>query len=716
MTNYGQMSLFLAALAAGVAGSARPANGQEPAAVTKEPAATSAPSGEPVETKFLRTHEEFLAAAREHPPIGGIYRSPETGKELSADQMKQVRKIESILADASAACEKGDIESARKMADEAMTTARALLGPTHYLSISATGARRLYGRYAEVTDEQRATLAQGDEARRAAWAAYKASDFAKAEQKAKLAVELREKVVGTQYDELIDSDALRIQAMAQTEGGRTEHAEKTFVRLMEVLERSFGKSHPKTADALTRRGWLRITQGRMQDAMDDLRRALGIHEITDGETLDAARAMDHLGTALAFNNDPEGAVGRKIRAMMIRETLAGEESPDTAESYSNLAWLYHRIGMTAPVTPLRLKALAVFEKHLGLEHTYTFTEISNLARTHEELGEYSEAIKLYEKYLGKGGDRTLLDKFRLGARLGAAYLRVGRRDDAKKMFDAVLAEVARAGDDSARRIAISNAVTSIRAYMQNHLADDAVALLADAAKALSKVSGKPGTDRDILSPADLGTLYEMVGRNKESVEMFREATKLARQSRRDDKDNAVIMLLFAQINPLIQIKDFREAEAICDEALRMTDREGYQGSPLNALALMMMGRTQAANDQNDRAKFYLEDTGKLFKANNDDESIPYIHYLTEWGRVLGALGDKSGGRAALAEAVQKSRDLMKKQPLPEYEFLLLRALRGLADVTGDPAVSDELKDRVRKRQEARTLIGELRDWPKELGL
>ncbi|GJQ27599.1 MAG: hypothetical protein HBSAPP02_26310 [Phycisphaerae bacterium] len=709
MAKYGQMSLFLAALAAGASGLARPVIGQEPTA-------TSSPADEPVETKFLRTHEEFLAAAREHPPIGGIYRSPETGKDLSADQMKQVRKIESLLEDASSACEKGDVETAKKMADEAMTTARKLLGPTHFLSISATGARRLYGRYAEVTAEQLATLAQGDAARREAWAAYKASDFGKAEQKAKLAVELREKVVGSQYDELIDSDALRIQAMAQTEGGRAEQAEKTFVRLMDVLERSFGKNHPKTADALTRRGWLRITEGRMQDAMNDLRRALSIHEITDGETLDAARAMDHLGTALAFNNDPEGAIGRKIRAMMIRETLAGAESPDTAESYSNLAWLYHRIGMTAPVTPLRLKALAVFEKHLGLEHTYTFTEISNLARTHEELGEYNEAIRLYEKYLGKGGDRTLLDKFRLGARLGAAYLRVGRRDDAKKMFDTVLAEIARADDDSARRIALSNTVTSIRAYMQNHLADEAVALLTDAAKAVAKSTGKPATDRDVLPPADLGTLYEMVGRNKESVEMFREATKLARQSQRDDKDNAVIMLLFAQVNPLIQMKDHREAEAVCDEALRMTDREGYQGSPLNALALLLMGRTQAANGQNDRAQFYLEDAGKLFKANKDQESIPYIHYLTEWGRVLGALGDKSGGRAALAEAVQKSRDLMNKQSLPEYEFLLLRALRGLADVAGDADAIEELKTRLQKRQQTHSLIGELRDWPKELGL
>lgn len=715
MTRPGSLSAFTALLAACLTGPLRPALGQEPEA-KQEPAATSAPSGEPVETKFLRTHEEFLAATREHPPIGGVYTAADTGQPLSPEQLNEVRKIEAALAKAATACEKGEIEDAKKLADEAMTSARKLMGPKHFLSISATGARRLYGRYAEATAEQRATLAQGDAARREAWAAYKASDFEKAEKDAKLAVELREKVVGRQYDELIDSDALRIQAMAQSEGGRPEQAEKTFVRLLEVLERSFGKSHPKTADALTRRGWLQITRGRMQDAINDLRRALSIHELTDGETLEAARAMDHLGTALAFNNDPEGAVGRKIRAMMIRETLAGKDSPETAESYSNLAWLYHRIGMTAPVTPLRLQALAVFEKHLGMGHAYTFTEISNLARTHEELGEFPEAIKLYEKYLGQGGDQTLLEKFRLGARLGAAYLRVGRRDDATKMFNAVVAELSKADNDASRQIAIGNLVTSIRAYMQNQLADDALALLSEGVKVLSKETGKPATDRDVLSPADLGTLYEMVGRNKESVEMFREAAKLARTSQRDDKDDAVIMLLFAHVNPLIEMKDFREAEAVCDEALRMTDRESYQGSPLNALALLLMGRTQAANGQNDRAKFYLEDAGKLFKANKDEESIPYIHYLTEWGRVLGALGDKSGGRSALAEAIQKSRDRMKIQPLPEYEFLLLRALRGMADITGDATASDELKDRVRKRQQARALIGEMRNWPKELGI
>lgn len=686
------------------------------AVVGQEPAATTAPASKPAETKLLRTHEEFLAAAREHPPIAGVYKNAETGQPLSDEQMIQIRKVHTLLADAAAACEKGDVDLSIKLADEAMAPARKLLGPTHFLSVSATNARRLYGRYADVKAEQRTTLAQGDAARREAWAAYKASDFDKAEKKAKLAVELREKVFSTQFDELVDFDALRIQAMAQSEGGRLNQADITFERLLAVVERSFGKVHPMTADVMTRRGWLRISQGRTKDALDDLRQALSIHEMTDGETLEAARAMDHLGTALAFNNDPEGAVGRKVRALMIRETLAGEDSPETAESYSNLAWLYHRVGMTAPVTPLRLKALAVFEKHLGLDHSYTFTEVSNLARTYEESYDYDAAIKLYEKYMGKGGDRTLLEKFRLGSRLGAAYLRVGRRDEAQAMFNAIIGEMERASDDAARRNAIINSATAIGAYMQNHLADDAVALLNKVTKALSKSRGKPATDRDILGPADLGILYEMAGRYQESVEMYREALKMARSSEREDKEDSVILMQFSQINPLIQLKSFREAEAICDEALRATERDKYEGSPLNSLALLLMGRIQEANGEKDRAKFYLEDAGKQFKERDDTASIPYIHYLTAWGRVLGALGDKAGGQAALTEAVQKSRDQLKKQPLPDNEFLLLRALKGLVDVIGDSSAMDELKERLRKRQQTHSLVGEMRSWTKELGL
>jgi tetratricopeptide (TPR) repeat protein len=57
----------------------------------------------------------------------------------------------------------------------------------------------------------------------------------------------------------------------------------------------------------------------------------------------------------------------------LRQRLLGEEHPDVAQSYNNLAELYSSQGRYTDAEPLLLKALEIAERSLGDNHPNTIT-------------------------------------------------------------------------------------------------------------------------------------------------------------------------------------------------------------------------------------------------------------------------------------------------------------------------------------------------------
>jgi tetratricopeptide (TPR) repeat protein len=76
--------------------------------------------------------------------------------------------------------------------------------------------------------------------------------------------------------------------------------------------------------------------------------------------------------------------------------------------------LYKDQGNYAEALPLYQRALAIFEKVLGLEHPSVVISLSNLAVLYKDQGNYAEALLLHqralairEKVLGKDHPNTL---------------------------------------------------------------------------------------------------------------------------------------------------------------------------------------------------------------------------------------------------------------------------------------------------------------------
>ncbi|WP_292761209.1 tetratricopeptide repeat protein, partial [Nostoc sp. NOS(2021)] len=66
------------------------------------------------------------------------------------------------------------------------------------------------------------------------------------------------------------------------------------------------------------------------------------------------------------------------KALELRQRLLGEEHPDVASSYNNLAGLYHSQGRYSDAEPLYKKALSIAELSLGIDHPSTATIRKNL--------------------------------------------------------------------------------------------------------------------------------------------------------------------------------------------------------------------------------------------------------------------------------------------------------------------------------------------------
>ncbi len=79
--------------------------------------------------------------------------------------------------------------------------------------------------------------------------------------------------------------------------------------------------------------------------------------------------------------------------------MLGEDHPDTANSYNNLAYNLEAQGKYADAEPLYQRTLVIVEKTLGPEHPYVARSLNNLAGLYKAQGRYSEAEPLYQRSL-----------------------------------------------------------------------------------------------------------------------------------------------------------------------------------------------------------------------------------------------------------------------------------------------------------------------------
>jgi CHAT domain-containing protein len=193
-------------------------------------------------------------------------------------------------------------------------------------------------------------------------------------------------------------------------------------------------------------------RGKYAEAGPLFQKALDICRMPPGE--------EHPDTAtnynnVAFNLNAQGKYAEAgplyQRALDIYRKVLGEEHPDTARSYNNVAANLNAQGKYAEAGPLYQKALDIYRKVLGEEHPHTAQSYNNVAANLNAQGKYTAALQSLQTAARSYETARLgvaaagLERAAFGAErspypaLAAACCRAGRTADAWAALEANLA-------------------------------------------------------------------------------------------------------------------------------------------------------------------------------------------------------------------------------------------------------------------------------------
>jgi len=120
----------------------------------------------------------------------------------------------------------------------------------------------------------------------------------------------------------------------------------------------------------------------------------------DLNDLDKAEIYNIKGD-IHFILDSSGAKALEFhnKALAVYEKILGLAHPNTATTYSRIGLVYSRQGDYAKALELYDKALAIREKVLGREHPDTADSYGKIAFVYRAQGDYAKALELYDKAL-----------------------------------------------------------------------------------------------------------------------------------------------------------------------------------------------------------------------------------------------------------------------------------------------------------------------------
>ena len=154
------------------------------------------------------------------------------------------------------------------------------------------------------------------------------------------------------------------------------------------------------AIAYTHQADNRETEGKYREAMNLLSAALAIREKLLGDDApDTADTYRQIARVYGKLGDYGRALENAEQALAIHESTLGKDNLITAESREALAGVYKDMGEYGKALEYFNKAIAIKEKVLGTEHPSTATTYNNIALVYQAMGEYSKALEYFNKAL-----------------------------------------------------------------------------------------------------------------------------------------------------------------------------------------------------------------------------------------------------------------------------------------------------------------------------
>ncbi|MBP9093016.1 tetratricopeptide repeat protein [bacterium] len=135
-----------------------------------------------------------------------------------------------------------------------------------------------------------------------------------------------------------------------------------------------------------------------------LRKTLAAAEAQMPQSLEVARAANQLALCSFHQGKSEESESLFLKALALREKLAGSNDPEVAESLIGLGLHYASRHQFEKAIVAHKRALSIDEKELGPNHPLLATDLRNLANDYKGVGNLPEAEKLLRRAVAIDSD------------------------------------------------------------------------------------------------------------------------------------------------------------------------------------------------------------------------------------------------------------------------------------------------------------------------
>ena len=307
----------------------------------------------------------------------------------------------------------------------------------------------------------------------------------------------------------------------------------------------------------------------LREAIDEAESSIAVDFATQPEV--EADIRDTLGETYDHLGDLSSAISQHKRAMALRATTFGSDSPEALASMDNLAVAYRKAGRASEAVPLIELVVTVRKARLRRDHPDMLTAINNLAMTYQDVGRIPEAISLHEqnlelsrKSLGPDSPQTLVSM----NNLAIALKRADRVDEAIPLFEKVFAirTAALAPDHPDLLTSINNLTAT---YQVAGRAREAVKPL-EKLVAIRKDKLGPDHFETIISMSNLALAYRATGRTSDAIPLFKDVLAYRREKLQPGHPDT-LKTMSSLANAYRDAKRWPEAEGMLREILKLRE-------------------------------------------------------------------------------------------------------------------------------------------------
>ena len=328
-------------------------------------------------------------------------------------------------------------------------------------------------------------------------------------------------------------EASRLLAAVHRVQGDYAQAEKLLARAAELAATVHGENSGERAGALSELAAVRRAQGRSEEALDAIGKAIAIREAA-GPRIELAKDLTTAATIRLKLDDTKTAVETLKRALEIWDAELAPGDPQCLPVLEALAGVYRDNAQYAEAEPLLMRALKLREAATGPDGADVISTVDSLAYVNFGLKRFAEAEVFYKRLLALWENS--------------------------------------AGPEHPMVALTLDKMAEFYAFQQRYEQSEVLATQALGLR----------TRVHVASLNQTGRIYLMEAKLKEAEDLYRRTVAIADLARTPDDVVDPVLRIYAKV--LRELKRDEDADAldrrVKEALLRKADREGRRPSPV----------------------------------------------------------------------------------------------------------------------------------------